>query len=359
MMTLFVESTSLQSNAGKMTRLTKNVNSIYDRFARAGRAIDWDVMGEAQLDKRISQLLNELNQISSGLKEAGTALQNIEKEYLDAQKDAEKMVNELPVDVNQFALSYEEIGRIIGNTVGSTIFPWLGPVFGTIGGWYGGLIDDPLIKEGQGQFLGADTYGKVGLSGPGYEIINEGEHSLDEDGLGYERKIGIEGYALKGEAEGQIGLLSGDATVKAIGGSVVGTAQFSLINEKGEFDPGLELGAEGKAYVLNGEANARFGTDDYNIHIGGEGSVCVAEASAGIQINEDGVEFGAEAGAAVLKGEARGGFTIFGITIDAEVEGEVLGVGAGAGFKAEDNSIELFGKLSAILGAGIKLKISW
>ena len=356
MVTLSVDFASLNTNANKLTKLNSRVSGINDRFLRLRRNLDWDVMGEAQLEIKISSLLSQLNSISKMFSDAGTALQNIDNEYTTAQKELKALVGELPLSVNQ--LSKEEIGWIVGSVVGSSIFPGLGPVFGSIGGWYGGLIDNPINIEGPGQFLGVDSYGKAGLSGPGYEIINESKHSMDAENIYYTRELGIEGHLLKGEVKGEVGLLSGDATVTVGGGSVVGTTEFSLLKD-GAFDPSVEIGVDAEAYAIKGEANTQFGNDDYNMHVGGEGYVCVAEASGGIQINEDGVEFGGEVGAAVLKGEAKGGFTLFGITIDATVEGEALAVGAGAGFKAEDDSVELSAKLSALLGAGVKLKISW
>jgi len=356
MANLSVESTNLQSGAGKINKLTNRVNSIHNQFERIRRAIDWDVMGEAQLERKMSNLLGELSSLSRQFNDAGTVLQDIENKYTSVYNDVKGLVGELPVTVNP--LSNEEIGRIIGSAVGSLLFPGLGPVFGAIGGWSGSLNDNPIYSEAHGQFLGFDTYGKVGLSGFGIEYINENEIEIDEENIGYTYESGIGAYLAKGEVAGGIGLLSGDLTVKAVGGSVTGTAEFKLL-EDGEFAPGVELGVNAEAYALNAESNVKFGNDDFNVHVGGEGYVCVAEASAGIQFNEDGIEIGGEVGAAVLKGEAKGGFTIFGITIDATVEGEVLSVGAGASFKVDDDSIELSGKLSALLGAGLKLKISW
>ena len=75
-----VKSTSLQTNSGKMIKLISRMNSIYDRFARIRYTIDWDVMGEAQLESKISYLLSDLNAISKRVNDAGITLQNIEKE---------------------------------------------------------------------------------------------------------------------------------------------------------------------------------------------------------------------------------------------------------------------------------------
>lgn len=96
---LNVESASLQKNADKMVKLADRINSIYSRFERTRRTLDWDVMGEEKLDKSVSLLLRNLGSISGDITGAGTVLQNIGREYAAAQNAAKDMVYELPADV--------------------------------------------------------------------------------------------------------------------------------------------------------------------------------------------------------------------------------------------------------------------
>lgn len=320
MAVLYGEIVTLQANAAKLKKLTDRVNGIYGRLSRTRAALDWDVMGEERLESRISHLLDKLNSISESVSNAGIILQDIGNEYKAANNDLEKLVSMLPVTAGQPGL---------------------------------------FTAEGSGLVFGKAAQGYIGVTGPGYEAT--GEVSLDienfsEGYIGAEGKL--EGYLMKGEAYGEVGLLSGEATVTIGGASVSGNVKCELFDD-GEWDFEFEAEAVAEAYVAKGEASVRFGTEDNNAYVAGEGYVCVAEARGEIEIDEDGFEVKGEVGAAVLKGEARWGFTLFGIKVEATAEGEVLGVGAGAGFKIESNSMELFGKLSAILGAGLKLKISW
>jgi len=73
----------------------------------------------------------------------------------------------------------------------------------------------------------------------------------------------------------------------------------------------------------------------------------------------DGIGVGAGASAAVFKGEVKQGFTLFGVNFDVTAEGEALAVGAKANLGIDDNSFELGGKLSALAGLGLNLKINW
>lgn len=314
------ETAILQANASKFKKLTDRIERIYGRLARARAALDWDVMGEARLENRMSQLLDQLNSISGSINSAVIILQDIGKEYLAASSELEKLVSGLPVTVSP---------------------------------------PGPPEKGGGGRAFGPEALGYVGVTGPGYEATGEislGIEDFSEGYIGVEGKL--EGYLLKGEAHGEIGLLSGDASIKIGGASVGGNVKCELFDD-GEWDFEFEAEAVAEAYVAKGEASVRFGTEDNNAYVAGEGYVCVAEARGEIEIDEDGFEVKGEVGAAVLKGEARWGFTLFGIKVEATAEGEVLGVGAGAGFKIESNSMELFGKLTAFLGFGLKLKISW
>lgn len=160
------------------------------------------------------------------------------------------------------------------------------------------------------------------------------------------------------EAEGSYGFASGNA------GLEVGSADATLeggavLFDNGTIDPNLYAKAEVSGSVLTGELDGTLGSEDYNVHGGLEGEVLTADASAEVQIGTDGIAAEAKAHAAVVEGEASVGFTLFGISVDATVEGDALSIGAGGSIGVTDDEFELGAKLSALLGVGIKLRLSW
>jgi hypothetical protein len=120
MATLSIESDSLLTNAGKIIKLANRVNSIHERFARLRRALDWDVMGEAQLESKISHLSSELNSISKKLNEAGTALQDIKNEYTAAHDEMKELVCELPDSVSWLSSEGANAGNAGAGTATET-----------------------------------------------------------------------------------------------------------------------------------------------------------------------------------------------------------------------------------------------
>lgn len=167
-----------------------------------------------------------------------------------------------------------------------------------------------------------------------------------------------EGYVAKGEVKSEIGLASVTLGGAALTGSVSGEAK-AILFEGGKLDPQLKLRAAAEAVGLKGTIDQRFGNDQFNIHQGAEGKVGDASAEAYAVVGKDGIGVGAGADAAVFKGEVKQGFTLFGVNIDVSAQGEALAVGAEAKFGVDKESFELGGKLSALAGLGLNLKISW
>ena len=121
----------------------------------------------------------------------------------------------------------------------------------------------------------------------------------------------------------------------------------------------VSLGAGAEASGATGEVGARFGTDDYNVHVGAEGTAGHAVAEAGASISDEGVSLKAEVGAAALEGEVEGGFTLFGFNVDVSASGAVGAVGAGGEFNVTTNSVSIGGNIAALLGLGLNIKVSW
>lgn len=213
---------------------------------------------------------------------------------------------------------------------------------------------------GEGEFLGVSTSGTISGDVLGYSKSEKAyaEFDMAKGKVGAAVTGTIAGYILQGTAEGNWGILSGEA--KAQVGVLEGYGEAKgVLFEDGEFNPELSLKARGRVEGITGEAKGQIGSDDYNVHVQGNGYVGVAKAEAKAVISaEEGVSLKAEAGAAALAGTAKAGFTIGDWNIDFSITGEAGAIGAGAGFSASADSVEIEGKLSALLGLGLKLRIS-
>ena len=163
---------------------------------------------------------------------------------------------------------------------------------------------------------------------------------------------------LEHENEGRYGIAAGEYEVKVGTGKAEAKGTLNLMSG-GKLRPKVEGSAKAEAEGISGKLGGSLGSDDFNVHIKGEGAVGKAKAEAKATVGFDGVGAKAEVGAAVLSGKATGGFTIFGVKIDASVKGELVSVGAGAEVGVTDSSIEIGGKLSFLAGIGLKIKISW
>lgn len=308
------------------------------------------------------------------------ALQRLERQ----QEDAHRLAQGLSQSMERYQAAetavvgeYEGAAAQIGSNILSVVailpllLPLLGPaaipalVFGALftpdwgknwpkGSLFGGSV------EGAGEFLGIGTSGSAHWNALGYELSGERYFGWSEDGdsWGAAIKGEAEGYLLQGGAEGQWGLLSGD--VEAAIGQVgaYGEAKAVLF-EDGTFQPEVSLGAGAEASGATGEVGAQFGTDDYNVHVGAEGTAGHAVAEAGASISDEGVSLKAEVGAAALEGEVEGGFTLFGFNVDVSASGAVGAVGAGGEFNVTTNSVSIGGNIAALLGLGLNIKVSW
>ncbi|MHC1685585.1 MAG: hypothetical protein AB6733_22070 [Clostridiaceae bacterium] len=335
-----------------------------------------DVLYTKNIESRINNAINSINLIESRLKHLEIFI-NIS---MECYSKAEDYIIKASFKINQYTGSRgtcnpctyrTEIDKFVtfGNSIlrtGSTdhtnIFkePITNSLESSFGNklFEGSVFNDSIHSEGQ--MLGFDSMGE--LRGDFLSYKGEAKNYNSFDLKKGDVSIGIQAEVLgclsKGTAKGNLGCLSGDASVTMGLIAVMGEATCALF-QNGEFDPEVELKAKAEAVGLKGELNAKFGDKDSNIHAGAIGKVGVAEAEAEVKFTEEGVKAKAEVGAAVFQGEVEAGFDIFGIKIDFTAEGEALSVGAGAEFDLEEDSVELGGKLSFIAGLGLKMKVSW
>lgn len=119
------------------------MGSLNNQFERVRHALDWDVMGEAQLDKKISILMGELNKISERFNNAGTVLQDIENRYTSVYNEMKGLVSELPATAGQLSDTGSDADTGTGDDAGTVIGPG-----GTITGGTGDVTgEDQGVSE--------------------------------------------------------------------------------------------------------------------------------------------------------------------------------------------------------------------
>lgn len=212
----------------------------------------------------------------------------------------------------------------------------------------------------EGEFLGVNTSGKASGDVLGYDLKGEVNAGVDfgrgEVGAGV--KGSATGYLLKGELEGQYGYLSRKATAY-VGVAAVSAEAGAYLLKDGEFNPGAKIKAKAEAKGLSGSIKDTFGTEDFNVHSKAEGAVGTASAEVECVLNKDeGFKAKAKVGAAIASGTVESGFTLFGWNVDVGITGEAGAIGVGGGLEVSANSVELEGNLAALLGLGLKIKVS-
>lgn len=308
------------------------------------------------------------------------ALQRLERQ----QEDAHRLARGLSQSMERYQAAeaavvgeYEGAAAQMGSSILSIaailplLLPLLGPaaipalVFGALftPGWgknwpkgslFGGSV------EGAGEFLGIGASGSAHWNGPGYTLSSEQYFGWNEEGdsWGAAIKGEVEGYLFQGGVEGQWGLLSGN--VEAALGQIGAYGEVkAVLFEDGAFHPELSVNAGVEASGATGEVGVQFGTDDYNLHVGAEGTAGHAVAETEVSLSDEGVVLKGEVGAAALEGEVEGGFTIFGVNIDVSASGAVGAVGVGGEFSATTDSFTIGGEIAALLGLGLNIKVSW
>lgn len=232
-------------------------------------------------------------------------------------------------------------------------------------------------KTGEGKLWGISAAGTVSgafLAGEAGVKTKASWKFKDKDGnwdfksFGFTTTASASGAVAQGEVKGNIGLLHGEASGKALTGAMQGESKVTLWDD-GKFNPSLMLGAKAEGSVLQGEVKAGFGNDQYGVYGKVEGDVlhAEAEAKAGVgYIDKDkdgkslyGASAEASAMASVAQGKAKGGVTIFGIDIDVGVKGYALaaGVKAGGSITTDGVTANFSGALG--LGAGLDISVDW
>lgn len=214
------------------------------------------------------------------------------------------------------------------------------------------------VINASGEFLGIAASGAVGgeLLGAEASLKPELVWDVDKGDIYGGVKGEAEFYGARGYAEGDFGLLHGEAEIKAGTVATEGELGASLFRD-GRFDPSLRAKAEARASAISGEIESRLGTEDTNVHAEAKGDLMTAHAEVSAYAGKDGLGLKAEAGAYAAEGEISGGFNFMGLKVDVGLEGKAGGAGAEIGFGAHDGVVEGSLGIGLGLGAGVNFKI--
>jgi len=267
------------------------------------------------------------------------------------------------VSGEQEKIDWQKIGWIAGGLLPLILNPATAPfVIGAatapiIAEWWK-TTPDYMEETTYGEFLGIET-SKTHIGDKwGLEAKADGYVDLDKN-IAIVGMAELAGYIYKNTHEGSWGIFSGSTETAVGAGEIRGEAKCALFDD-GKFDPELSLKARARVEGIAGEIRGQMGSDELNAHVQGNGYIGVAKAEAKATASlTEGIAAKVEVGAAALSGTAKAGFTIGDFDIDLYVTGEAGSVGAGAGFAASSDNFEIEGKLAALLGLGLKLRISW
>lgn len=214
---------------------------------------------------------------------------------------------------------------------------------------------------------GSTVFHGVNISGTASGELIGGSYDISPT------SIQAEGHLAKGTVSGNIGIASGSLSGTVGKLEAKGSVGATLYNKEGRFTPNISAKASAEATLLEGEAKAQVGSDQFNAHAKASGKLATAKAEASAQAGVIAVEdpktgetystYGAEAKAGasayLASGKVSGGVTIFGVKIDASVSGHAGGAGAEIGGSITSSSAS--GDIGAGLGlgVGIEVKIDW
>ncbi|HEX2926094.1 MAG TPA: phage tail tip lysozyme [Ruminiclostridium sp.] len=94
-----VETDSLKLTEERLCKLAGRVREIREHFVGVYKAVNWEVKGQQQLDRKMADIVTEMGGISNTLSKTGDTLGRIEGEYLAACSEGKKLVEGLQTDL--------------------------------------------------------------------------------------------------------------------------------------------------------------------------------------------------------------------------------------------------------------------
>ena len=252
------------------------------------------------------------------------------------------------------------------------------------------LSELAIGKGGQGNssftphLLGPDSTGEgnIEIGNVSTEYSNSLGYSLestysgdprpeDEYILGFNTSAKMEEnfiHAKFKEANGEVQVEGQGNLVNSYVSGEIGATLF----KNGLFTPNITANASVGGNIASGEIEGKRGDDEYNVHLGANGELMDAEASAGLEVGKIdkidsqgrtttcyGVEATVGAEAYVAQGEISGGFTVMGIDFDVSIGGKIGGFGAEAGTSITTGAVEGEISLGFLAGLGVGFEIDW
>lgn len=367
------------------------VTNVKSSFNTTRRQIDGKILNRSNLANRFQNVYNTLGSIETKVSRIKSMVENGANWYHDTDQTVLGWSNDI---VGNFYSSsgivggaglagsaldlFESIGRRkLEDTTGDEVDTRSGfaKFINNELKVKGSVLSDEL--SGEGEFLGINTAGKIGgaiLTGEAGIKSRMSWKFKDDDGnwdfksWGLSTTASASGAVASGEAEGNLGYLHGKVEGKVLTGAVKGEAKCTIFDD-GKLNPSLSLGASAEGSVLQGEAEAGFGTDQYGIYAKADGDVLHAEAEAKAGIGYIGTDkkgnsiYGASAEASamasVAQGKVKGGITVFGIDIDVGVKGYAVAAGVEAGGSISTNGVKANFSGALGLGAGLDISVDW
>ncbi|MBP3441235.1 MAG: hypothetical protein J6L62_00390 [Clostridia bacterium] len=359
---IVVDTNKLNGYAQRLTKVTSRVSRLDSR-------IDSLYFKVKLTDLRTLRQADTLTRYNRNL--------GLCRSYLLATADDFERVEHTLSRVNLDRFSTKNIASIIGSLANNE---------DDSKSWIARFINNELVEKAalwrieighSGTFLGANTSRKVsasflageaGLKNKASFKLKNKDGSWNTDSFGFKTEAYATGALAQGEASGNIGYLHGKASTKVVTGAATGEAKCTIFDD-GKFRPSIELEGKVSGSVIQGEIEGGFGTDQYGISAGAEGSLLNAEAGAGVgagYLGTDkkgkalyGVKAEASALASAAQGEVKGGITIFGIDIDLGVKGHAGAIGgkAGGAITTDGAKLDLGGALG--VGAEVSISVDW
>lgn len=341
MSSIHIKTLDIEQKSRELLGLSRKSDDCCKRFSNIRYTISSEVLSRRNLSSRASRVQQKMTRLTSELNTLSYLLENAAHKYYEVDQHLKQVFlgTRAPQLIgfgggsltthhhDRGIASWEHTpGELIANFTQPDDQTGLDVEFGTLGGSITGEINATW-----------DVFdGDVGACVKGEALAYVGRAALNY--------------------EGRYGSIELSGEVGAVG--VEAEAGFKLM-ENGVFGPRAFIDASATASILSGQTNFQLGNEAYNFFGEIEGDVGAATAEFKASVGADGVSGTAEVGLAAFKGEAKTGFTFFGVKVELSGEAEAFAVGAKANLGVEKNKFEIGGKLSALAGLGLNLKIEW
>lgn len=351
----------LTRQAGDIDSVASNLASLQKRLGALSSSGSLGIGNYDAVRGAISRDASALGTVSQRLNSLSNAASSISKSYAEAEAAAhDGLRNALGIDPSQ------------GSPQGSGTSGGSNPEKGgkkTEPSWFSQFIQGKVKAEGSvkdGEIRGDGTFLGIAATGAISGGFFNGEASFKPDAkwditkgnfyAGAEGKVS--GSVAKVKAEGDYGILHGEAKGEVFSGAVKGKLNATLVKD-GKFNPQLAGELSGEGSVLSGELSGRAGGEYNNVHGKADGSLLGAEGEVKFHAGKDGFGGSVKGGVYAAKGSVKGGFSILGIKVDVGLDGYAGSFGGQAGFGIDKNKVQAKIGGSVLVGGGLDVSIDF